>query len=221
MTYVPLSSKPLLADLPQIAIPIGVTVVLAAYSIHLLQGETEVDRVKKIALYGWTGAVVGAFGAWWLLQQLQRELSVAILFDEVLTVVSIGSGLGVVLGAQIINQYSFEGHRNTSARPTDQSGPIAETVWTNEPGPNPIVVAITTQIADIEGVARLELDPLYEDIDPEVFAELRSRDESQWHLLFYTDKYEICVSSHGTVTIYETDSPVEGHETFASPRSDW
>jgi hypothetical protein len=206
-------------------LPIGFTCVLAVYSLQLLQRELKVVRIKQVAMYGWAGAMIASFSTWWLIQHLHWQLPVTALFDEVLTAVSIGSGLGVVLGAYMIRQnnpgaepegphlYTQYSENSPDFTP-DRNRLLAETVWTNEPEPSPILSAITTQIAEIEGVDALELNPIYQHVKPGVFADLRSRDDSQWQLLFYTAEYEIRVSSHGTVTIYAADRPAEDTTIF-------
>ena len=216
VAYLPLSSGSVIADLPEISIPVGITVILAVYTHQLLQGTYEVDQIKRIAIYGWVSAVVAGFGAWWLLKHLQQQLSTTILFDEALTVVSIGSGLGVFLGARTVNEYRSHHHERRFAASVDRDRLLAETVWTTESDPNPILLTVTTQIAEIKGVEPLELDPLYEHIDPDVFTEVRMWNNLQWQVLFYTDEYEVRVSSYGTVTIYEADNPAEDHELFES-----
>jgi len=216
VAYFPLSSGSIVADLPEIAIPVGITVVLAVYTLQLLQRTYDVDRVKQIAVYGWVGAMVAAFGSLWLLEHLQQQLSTTILFNEALTVVSIGSGLGVFFGARTVHEYRSEANERRFAASVDRDRLLAETVWTTESDPNPILLAVTTQIAEIKGIGPLELEPLYEHIDPDVFTEVRMRNNSQWQILFYTDEYEVRVSSYGTVTIYETDNPTEDHKLFES-----
>lgn len=210
VVFFPLSQGSILADLPEVIIPLAVSFGIALYAIRLLQADYDVNRVKHIAMYGWTGAIVASVGIWVLSQQLQRELSVTLLLDEALTLVSVGSGIGVFLGAHVMHE------RRTENRP-DRDRVLAETVWTTEPPPNPILTAITTQIAELEGVEPLEQEPLYEHINSEVFTDLQEQDNSQWQLLFYTDDYEIRVSGQGTVTIYDTDSPDEESEIVLSP----
>lgn len=206
LAFFPLSQGSILADLPEVVLPLGVSLGIALYSIRLLQAEYDVDRVKRIAITGWAGAIVASAGIWVLSQQLQRELSITLLFDETLTVASIGSGIGIVLGAHVL-------HEHQSGERPDRDRVLAEAVWTTESPPNPILTTIATQIAELEGVDLFELEPLYEHINPDVFTELREKEDSQWQLLFYTNEYEIRVSGQGTVTIYDTTHSVE-----AAPR---
>lgn len=196
LLFFPLSRGSIIADIPEVVVPLGVSLAIALYSVWLLQTEYDVDRIKQIAVYGWVGAIVASVGIWVLSQQLQPDLSITLLLDEALTTVSVGTGTAVVLGARTIHGYRSEDR-------SDRDHVVAETVWTTEPRPNPILTAVTTQIAELEGVDPLELDPLYDHIDPDVFAGLRTKDGSQWQLRFYTDDYEIRVSGQGTVTLYD------------------
>ncbi|RBI58764.1 hypothetical protein DMJ13_25860 [halophilic archaeon] len=206
LVFFPLSQGSLLTDLPEVILPLAVSLGIALYAIRLLQAEYDVDRVKRIAMYGWTGAIVGSVGVWVLTQQLHRELSIGLLLDEALMVVSVGSGIGVLLGAHVMRE------RHSVDR-SDRDRVLAESVWTTQPPPNPILTAITTQLGELDGVDPLELDPLCEHINPEVFTSLQEQDDSQWQLLFYTDDYEIRVSGQGTVTIYNTASSEEEEES--------
>ncbi|MFC4448422.1 HalOD1 output domain-containing protein [Halorussus aquaticus] len=165
-------------------------------------------------MYGWTGAIVASVGIWLLSQQLLRELAVTLLFDEALTVVSVGSGIGIFLGTHVV-------HDRRPIDQTDRDRVVAETVWTDEPGPNPILTAVTSQIAELEGVDALELEPLHRRVDPDAFTELQTQGDSPWQLLFYTDNYEIRVSSQGTVTIYDTNRPRQRDESTVSRNPQW
>lgn len=202
VAFFPLSRGSIRADLPQVILPLGVSLGIALYSIRLLQADYDVERVRRIAVFGWAGVFIASVGFWLLSQQLLRESPVALLFDEALTVLSVGSGIGVVVGAHAVHEYHSES-------PPDRARVLTETVWTSEPGPNPVLTAVTTQMAELEGVDPRELEPLYEHINPDVFAELQAQGDSQWQLLFYTDDYEIRVSGQGTVTIYDTSPPDE------------
>jgi hypothetical protein len=214
LAFFPLSQGSALADLPEIIVPLGVSAGLALYSVRLLEHDYDVDQIKRIAIYGWIGAFAGSVGIVILSQELQRQLVTALLLDEALTIVSLGSAAGVVLGTRAI-------HDHGSVDRSDRDRVVAETVWTTEPAPTPILGAVTTQLAELEGVDPLELDPLYEDIDPDVFAQLRTHDDSQWQILFYTDDYEIRVSGQGTVTVYDIDSPAEKTPQISAPRGEW
>ncbi|WP_277541409.1 HalOD1 output domain-containing protein [Haloarcula laminariae] len=201
LAFFPLSQGSILADLPEVVLPLGVSLGIALYSVRLLQ-MGNVDMIKRTEQFGWIGALIASVGFWIVSQQVQHELSVTLLLDEALTVMSVGSGIGVVLGTQILHEHRSED------RPT-RDRVLAETVWTNESRPNPILNAVTTQIAELEGVEPVELQPLYEHINPDVFTELREHDGSEWQVLFYTEDYEVRVSGQGTVTIYDTDSSGE------------
>lgn len=92
--------------------------------------------------------------------------------------------MGVFAGTLVLRTHSSTDH-------TDRDRLLAETVWTNNGQPNPILTAITTQIAELEGVDPLELEPLYNHIDPKLFIELQTQEDSHWQLLFYRGAYEI------------------------------
>ena len=200
LAFFPLSQGPALADLPAVALPLGISLGIALYSVRLRRADYDADQVRHIAMAGWTGAIVASVGIWVLSRRLRFAVSGTPLLDDALTVTSIGSGIGIVLGAHVV-------HEHRSEDDPDRERVLSETVWTNEPRPNPVLTAVTTQVAELEGVEPLELDPLYEHIDPDLFTELRAQEGSQWQLLFYADDYEIRVNSQGTLTIYDTDSP--------------
>jgi hypothetical protein len=210
VAFIPLTEGPILADLPLIGIPLGVSIGIALYSVLLLQEEYEVEQIRHIALFGLVGAIVAAASIWELSQGVQISLFTTMLLDDALTAVSIGNGAGVLLGAQAIP-------KRHSEKQSDRDRILTETVWTNESGPNPILTTITTQIAELEDVDPLALEPLYEHVNPDVFAKLRAQDNSQWQLLFYTDNYEIRVSSQGTVTIYGADYPTKETDIVFTP----
>lgn len=214
LAYCPVSQKSILVDLSEIIVPIGVSLGLAAYSIQLLREDSEGDRIERIALYGWFGAIIASVGSGWFVFQLQRELAVVGLLDEALTVLSAGSGIGIAVGTYVIQETS-------SPDRTDRDRVLTETVWTNKSESNPILTTVTTEIAELEGVGPLELDPLYEQINPDVFTDLRVREDSHWQLLFYLDEYEIRVSSQGTVTIYDTTDPNDEYSLAPSPVKQW
>lgn len=220
LLFFPLSRGSMLADVPEVVFPLAVALGIALYSVRLLRTEYDADRIDRIAAYGWTGALITALCIWWLSQQLRPDLAFSVLFDEALTVLSLGSGIAVFFGANVVHEPRSENRAPRSESRTDRERVLAETVWTSDSLPDPILTAITTQLADLEGVDPLELEPLYEHVDPGVFSELRGQDDSHWQLLFYTDEYEVRVSSQGTVTIYEKFSPNDGSETGLS-ESEW
>lgn len=211
VAYVPVSSGSVLADLSEIAIPLGVVFGLSVCSARSVRGDYGSDRVKRMAACGWVGAIVASFGVWWLAWQFQfrRGMAAGALFDEALTVVSVGSGVGVLVGIYVLDDDDAAGR-------TDRDNLASEAVWTNDPDPNPILSAVTAQIAELDGVDPLELSPLYDHVNPDAFAELREQSASQWQVLFYTDDYEVRVSSHGMVTIYRIDDPDERRKTVVS-----
>jgi hypothetical protein len=132
----------------------------------------------------------------WLLNWPPSRATVALVL--LLTVLSVGIAAGVLVGqSPITTQHT--------ARPPDRTRVIAETSWANRSGDAPIVDAIIEGLAEAEEFDPLELNPLYDQLDPDILAHLRSQNGSQWQLLFYVDECEVRVSSHGTVTIYRID----------------
>ena len=209
VVYFPFSAGPVVDDLVEILVPLAVGVVLAVYTVRSRRGEYEADDAERIATYGWAGVGVGFVSAGWFIHQLYEELSVAPLVDEALTVVSVGCGIGVFAGSHL-------GHERESDSERDRGRLLAETAWTNEPGPNPILPTVVTQLAELEDCDPFELEPMYAHVDPNVFADLQGRSEAPWQLRFYRDGYEIRVSSQGTVTIYDAAERDEPHESTLS-----
>lgn len=220
LLFFPLSRGSMLTDVPEVMFPLAVALGIALYSVRLLRAEYDADRIDRIAAHGWTGAITTALCIWLLSQQLRPDLAFSLLLDEALTVLSLGSGIAVFFGANVVHDQRSENPAPRSESRTDRDRVLAETVWTNDSLPDPILTAVTTQLAELEGVDPLELEPLYEHVDPGVFSELKAQDDSHWQLLFYTDEYEVRVSSQGTVTIYEKISPNDGSETGLS-ESEW
>lgn len=199
VVFFPLSQRPIHTELLEVSIPIAISLGIALYTVRVLRIECESERMERITLLAWVGALIALISILVILQQLREGTAISHLFDEVLTVVSIGSGVGACLGAIVSTE-------QVAADRTGQDHLLTETLWTNESPPNPILTTITTEIAELEGVEPVELDPLYEHVNPAVFTELQERDGSQWQLFACTDDYEIRVSSHGTVTIYSNES---------------
>ena len=122
LVFLPLSRGSLRSDLPEIAVPIGVSVGIAASSIRLASGGYDLERAGRIAKWGWGGAGVTSVGVWLFVLQFQRELAVAALLDEALTAVSVGSVVGALIGVQITRGEVVEDRIGRGRL-------LAETIW--------------------------------------------------------------------------------------------
>lgn len=192
--YIPLDSGPIRADVLEILVPLAISIGLLVFAVNVRSDRYDTERIVK---YGWGGALASAtVGGWWVALRLARDVPIGAVGDQVLTVLSFGVGAGVLVGT------SRGRHRCRERRP-ERKRVLAETTWTNRSDANPILGAIAELLADLEGVEPTELEPLYDYIDPTVFDQLRATEESRWRLLFHTERYEVGVSSRGTVTVYD------------------
>lgn len=190
------SSDPVTVSIPEVVVPLGVSLGLSVYTHHLKKRDVVSEQAKSMVKYGWVGAVgSGAIGGFWLVLHVYFGLPIDILPDKILTVASLGIAAGVLVG----RSSAFD-HQESPA--IDRNHVLAETSWVNRSGATPIMAAVIEVMAEGKQVDPLELEPLYTHIDPEVLSELQSQTDSPWQFSFYTDEYEIRVSSHGTVTMY-------------------
>lgn len=195
---IPYTPGPKLINVPEVIIPLGLSLALSLYTVRLQWRNQQPSQVKPMVKYGWAGALVSAvIGGSWTALHLHYGLPIDVLPDKILTILSVGIVAGVFIGR------GTSGQQND--RPTDGVHIVSETSWTNRSEPSPIVGAIIDAIVELEGADPLDLEPLYHDMDPDVLSALRSQDDSQWQLLFQTAEYEVRVSSHGTVTVYSDD----------------
>ncbi|HKJ58372.1 MAG TPA: HalOD1 output domain-containing protein [Halobacteriales archaeon] len=196
-----LSPDPILTRINNIMLPLAVLlglILLLLQSKQLKQFNLNLD---KIANHGWMGASVsGIIGAWWVAPAITQWSSIIPVCDQVLTVISLGIGAGVIFGG-----FPMIMHLRTPEEETNQRPVLAESTWTQRSGPDQILVEVVEQIADLEGVDPCELEPLKTYIDPDVFSHLQADGESTWQVLFHTAKYEVRVNSQGTVTVYDID----------------
>jgi hypothetical protein len=191
-------------------LPMAIAAGLGVFAVRLRRGSYAHDQRRRIARQGWAGAVVAAsISGWWVVLHLHTGAPVIGLTDQVLTVVSGGVGAGVLAGRSAIAGQAPE----TGA---GRDRVLAETTWANRSEPTPVVAATVELLADLEGVDRVELDPLYTYVDPDLLADLRQQDDSQWRYLFRTDSYEVGVSSSGTVTAYEPPGNADVSTSLAS-----
>jgi hypothetical protein len=201
LVFLHVSPLPILTSVSRIVLPLG---VLLGLVLILVQSRyvTRIDlNLELIAKNGWMGVFVSGFvGAWLVAQTVARGASIIPVCDEVLTVISLGMGAGVIIGGfpAIVNL-------GTPDPETNQRPVLAESTWTHRSGPDPILVEVVEQIADLDGVEPCELEPLGAYIDPDVFSRLQARGGSTWQVLFHTDRYEVRVNSHGTVSVYDVD----------------
>jgi len=168
------------------------------------------DQRRRIARQGWAGAVVAAsISGWWVVLHLHTGAPVIGLTDQVLTVVSGGVGAGVLA----VGRLSPGRHRRRARAGTASSRRRpGRTGRSRRPSSRPP----SSCSRDLEGVDRVELDPLYTYVDPDLLADLRQQNDSQWRYLFRTDSYEVGVSSSGTVTAYEPPGNADVSTSLAS-----
>lgn len=196
VVFVPATPGPNFFEIPEVIVPLGISIGLSLYTVRLQRRTQPPDRPDPLVKYVWAGALTsGAIGAFWMGLHLYYGLPIDVLPDKILTLLSGGLTAGVFLGRSA-------GVDRGADRPTDRARVVAETSWTTRSGSSPILEAIVETLADLEGVDPVDVDPLYDSIDPDVFSGLQAQDDSQWQLLFYVDEYEVRVSSHGTVTVY-------------------
>ena len=194
-----LSAGPIQTIISNIMLPLAVLLGL----IFLVYQERKLKHanlnLNKIANGGWTGAFFsGIIGAWWVASAITHGLSIIPVYHEVVNVVSLGIGAGILVGG-----FPMLMHLRIPEEETDKRPVLAESTWTRRSEPDPILTEVVEQIADLEGVDPVDLEPLMTYIDPDVFSPLQANRISTWQLLFHTDKYEIRVNSQGTVTIYD------------------
>ncbi|MFH5802170.1 HalOD1 output domain-containing protein [Haladaptatus sp. CMAA 1911] len=133
-----------------------------------------------------------------------------------ITGISIGIAGGILVG-----QYSLQTIQraeSVEAFEPRHNRVVTESTWTHQSHPNPILAEIVTQIADLKDTDPLSITPISEYIDPDVLAKLTEETETEWQIAFQIENYEVHVSSHGTVTVYETDYRGDGAGEVSSPR---
>ena len=210
VAYIPYAPGPLVPHIPAIAIPLTVAVGLLLLTIRVRPKRYESGQAEQIVGYGWLGTLVAAgIGGWWLAIHLSSGFPVRGLIAEILAIVSVGFGAGVVFGTVLTrNPHRSKAHdalvrSHRRDQVADRDRILEETTWTGRQEPAPIFAAIVETLADLEGVDPINLEPIYDYVNPAAFTELRRQQRSQWQLTFYTETYEIRVSSLGTVTFYD------------------
>lgn len=186
-------------SIPEVIIPLGISLGLGLYTFRLRSRDSSADRLEPAVKCAWAGAVFsGAVGGFWLALHYYYGLPIDVLPDKILTILSLGIAAGVLVGrAPSLIQSQPLG--------IDRNQLLAEATWTTQSGPTPIASAIIEALAEIEGVDPLDLEPLYTHVDPDILSEMRSHDGAPWQFTIYTDEYEIRISSHGTVSVYQND----------------
>ena len=226
LAYVLFDAGTVVSDVAEILVPVTVSGALVVLAVRISDGRAAPERVDRIVTHGWVGAAVaGSVAVSWVFLRLLRRVPVGPYADRLLTVVSLGIGVGIAAGAVSSEGAESEdpvpSRRDADRRPgpgaergrrTDRSGLLTESTWTERAGPDPAVGAVVDVFAELDGVDPLELDPLYESVDLEALSLLRERDGAQWQLVFYVDDYEVRVGSQGTVTALAADPPARGHE---------
>lgn len=183
-------------SIPEVIVPLGISLGLGLYTFRLKRRNSPSDRSKPMAKYAWVGALFSsAIGGFWMALHYHYGLPIDVLPDKILTVLSLGIAAGVLVG----RSPAFV--RSPSAL-ADRDQVVAETTWTTRSGPTPIASAVVDTLAEADGADPRDLEPLYAHVDPDALAELRSHDGTPWQFTFYTDDYEVRVSSHGAVTVY-------------------
>lgn len=197
LAFVWMNPNPQTNSIPEVIIPLGISLGLGLYTLHLKRRNSPCDQYKPMAKYAWAGALLSsAIGGFWLALHLYYGLPIDVLPDKILTVLSLGIAAGVLVGRSpsLMQPHWLVPDRNRV---------LAETTWTTRAGPTPITSAIVEALAESKGVDPLDLEPLYTHVDPKTLSELRSHDDTPWQFTVYTDDYEIRISSHGTVTVYQ------------------
>jgi len=202
-------SDPRPLSIPQVALPLAVSLVLGGYAVRLTLRNDLCKKALFMARYGWIGALFAvAIGVGELALYRFTGLSVRIFPDMILTFLSIGLVTGVVTARALPDT-----RRETES--PDREQVLAETIWTGRSASSPIVSAIVDALAEVEGVESTDLDPIYTHVEPSVFDTLNTTEASPWQFTFQTEDYVVRVSSAGTVTVYDRSpaASTDGSET--------
>ncbi|MFH5800498.1 HalOD1 output domain-containing protein [Haladaptatus sp. CMAA 1911] len=199
-----ISPDSVLADIPEVIIPLGISTILLGFMYRASRNGYDESQLKQIIRFGWIGALGAAStGTVWVILNLSRQLPIISLNDEMMTGISIGTAGGILVGWYSLQTIQRAGSVEVFEPRHEQM--VTESTWTHQPHPNPILAEIVTQIADLNDADPLSITPISEYIDPDVLAKLTEETETEWQIAFQIENYEVHVSSHGTVTVYETD----------------
>lgn len=214
VAYIPYTPGGIALDISAVAIPLAVSLGLVGFTLRAYPKGYETGQVEQIVEHSWIGFLVSAaIGGLWLAFHVSTGAPVGGSFDEILAVLAVGVGAGVVVGNHRYQSESDEhsraarSHRDSDEQPSDRERVLEEAYWTGRQTDEAIFEAVVETLAEAEGVHPTDVKPIYDYINPEVFTELRRRrTDSQWQLTFFTERYEVRVSSQGTVTVYDTPS---------------
>lgn len=197
-------SGPSLSGIPEMIIPLAVSVGLGAFTYRITSRNYGSDCTEKMAKYGWIGALIAAaVSGWWIVLHVAYEMPFVGLVEQVATLVTGGIAIGMVVGYSQSNTMS-------SVHPRQRDHLVAEAAWTGRSGQEPIVETIVEALAELKGADPLDLKPIYDDVDPTIFTELQRHQGVPWQVWYHTDQYEFCVDGSGTVTIFD-QSPREDY----------
>ena len=200
-----ISPRSILAEIPEITFPLGLLLGFLFFASLLRVHNGSEHYKKRVGQFGWAGALIGgSIGGWLAIHQLALGIPFAQFYHEALTALDIGIAGGALIGVFVAATY-----HDGSQWDADRGRVLAESTWTTRPEPDPILVELVEQIAELEGIDPLEMEPLATQLNPEVFEAIRDGNQGQWQARFYTDKYEIRVNSQGTVTVYDAQRPDE------------
>lgn len=197
LAFVWTNPNPQTNSIPEVIIPLGISIGLGLFTLRSKRRRSPTEQFEPMVKYAWGGALLsGAIGGFWLVLHVYSGLPIDVLPDKILTISSLGIAGGVLVGRSpsLLRSHPLV---------VDRDQVFAETTWTGRSGPEPITSAIVEALSEVEGVEPLDLDPLYTHVDPGALSDLRSHDGAPWQFTVYVDDYEIRISSHGTVTVYQ------------------
>ncbi len=197
-----------LADTPEVLLPLAIVVGLSGVALYVRFYREGQRFDKRCAHFGWLGLVAGGAASVWLGLNNLPVSSVSPIYLEGLTVMSLSTAVGCVGGYLTSND-----QQEPPDHHVDRDALVAETTWAARSGSNPVVMEIVEQLAELQETDPVDIEPLGDYFDGDIFKDLHVKNGSSWQVLFYTSEYEIRVSSHGTVTIYE----VQGARAETSP----
>lgn len=206
LLYFPVSPGPYLADTPEVLLPLGIVGGLCGF-VYVMRFHWDGERFnKRSAYFGWLGAAAGGIAGLWLtIHHLPMGFSFSQVYSDGLTVLSLGTAVGTIGGFLNASVDQRAPHHHV-----DRDSIVAESTWTKRSGSNPILTEIVEQLSALEESDPLEIEPVGSYFNVDIFEEIRSEDGSPWQVLFYTSEYEIRVSSHGTITVYDVQRTDEG-----------